>query len=351
LSTYGFKGNKRKSPGGEHMALGTRIIHTGTHDPWWNLALEEYLLNAVNPFQCILYLWQNQNTIVIGRHQNPWRECRCDLFESEGGKLARRLSGGGAVYHDLGNLNFTFVASRQVYDLSRQTEVILDAVRSLGIDAEKSGRNDLTADGRKFSGNAFCFRKNSAFHHGTVLVSADFGKLAKYLQVSKEKMESKGVKSVQSRVVNLSELVPGLTVDDVASALISSFRKAYGSDAPVETEITADDFDMKTIEELYRKYSSWEWRYGEAPQFDLRMENRFPWGGVEICFRLEGGRIKKAYVFSDAMDEEYIGMLPGLFEGCQLSLRKLGEKLRQTASGGREQMAEDLARWLEEKEL
>jgi len=333
------------------MSVSTRIIHTRTYDPWWNLALEEYLLNTVRPFQCILYLWQNQNTIVIGRHQNPWRECKCELFESEGGKLARRLSGGGAVYHDMGNLNFTFIASRQEYDLSKQTDVILDAVRSLGINAEKSGRNDLTADGRKFSGNAFCFRKNSAFHHGTVLVSADFGKLSKYLQVSKEKMESKGVKSVQSRVVNLSELVPGLAIEAVADALIYSFRRAYGSDEQVETEVLLQDSDRQALEALYSKYSSWEWRYGEAPQFDMQLENRFPWGGVEIDLKLEGGRIKKAYVYSDAMDEEYIGMLPRIFEGCELSLRELGRRLKETAADGREQMAEDLANWLQNKEF
>ncbi len=333
------------------MTLSTRIIHTKTFDPWRNLALEEYLLNTVKPFQCILYLWQNQNTIVIGRHQNPWRECKCELFEREGGKLARRLSGGGAVYHDMGNLNFTFIASRQTYDLSKQTDVILDAVKSLGIKAEKNGRNDLTADGRKFSGNAFCFRKNGAFHHGTILVSADFKKLSKYLQVSKEKMESKGVKSVQSRVVNLSEFVPGLTVEDVADALISTYRNAYESKALVETKIMVQGLDRLALEELYSKYSSWEWRYGEAPQFDMQMEKRFPWGGVEIGLKLEGGRIKKAYVYSDAMDEEYIGMLPGLLEGCKMSLRELGKRLRETATDGREHIAMDLAQWLENKEF
>lgn len=333
------------------MTQSTRIIYTKTFDPWWNLALEEYLLNTIKPFQCILYLWQNQNTIVIGRHQNPWRECKCELFESEGGKLARRLSGGGAVYHDMGNLNFTFVASRQTYDASKQTAVILDAVKSLGIEAEKSGRNDLTADGRKFSGNAFCFRKNGAYHHGTVLVSADFGKLSKYLQVSKEKMESKGVKSVQSRVVNLSELVPGLTIEDVADALISSFRNAYGCEAAIETEFNADGSEKIAIEELYSKYSSWEWKYGEAPHFDMQMEKRFVWGEVEIGLKLEGGLIKKASIYSDAMDEEYIGMLPEIFEGCELSYSQLGKRLKETAKDGREQMAEDLAQWFKGKEL
>ncbi len=263
----------------------TRIIRTRTRDPWWNLAVEEYLLDTVEPGQCILYLWQNENTIVIGRNQNPWKECRTELFEFEGGRLARRLSGGGAVYHDNGNLNFTFIANLETYDLDKQVRVILDAVNSLGIKAEISGRNDLTADGRKFSGNAFCFRKNSAFHHGTVLVSADFAKLAKYLQVPDGKMRSKGIQSMQSRVVNLSEFEPTLTIETVAEALIASFRSAYDTTAPVEDAIKEGKAGREALEELYCKYSSWAWRYGEAPKFDVDMETRFSWGGVEIGFK------------------------------------------------------------------
>lgn len=309
------------------MTNSTRIIRTHTNDPWWNLSVEEYLLDRVEPGQCMLYLWQNENTVVIGRNQNPWRECRTELFENEGGKLARRLSGGGAVYHDLGNLNFTFIASSEVYNLEKQVRVILDAVNSLGIKAEMTGRNDLTADGRKFSGNAFCFRKTGAFHHGTVLVNANFQKLSNYLQVSQEKMRSKGVQSVQSRVVNLCELQPSLTIDRMAEALIASFRSAYQSEAPVEETIK----DRAALEELYCKYSSWNWRYGEAPKFDVDMDTRFPWGGLEIGFKLENGLIREASVYSDAMDEEFISRLPGVFKGCTYSSQQLAGKLRELA--------------------
>ncbi|MEI6309433.1 MAG: lipoate--protein ligase, partial [bacterium] len=205
------------------MIQGTRVLRTYSLDPFHNLALEEFLLDDVTGhaaagchaaagYLATLYLWQNENTVVIGKNQNPWRECRLEQLEAEGGKLARRLSGGGAVFHDLGNLNFTFLLPRADYDLSRQLRVILEAARAVGVPAEMSGRNDLTATGRKFSGNAFYLRKETAFHHGTILVNADFQKMSRYLQPSAEKMRAKGVESVRARVVNLSELSPGLGV-------------------------------------------------------------------------------------------------------------------------------------------
>ncbi|HEX2945053.1 MAG TPA: lipoate--protein ligase [Clostridia bacterium] len=310
---------------------GARIIHTSTKDPWWNLAVEEFLLTRVEPGQCILYLWQNQNTVVIGRNQNPWRECRTELLESEGGKLARRLSGGGAVFHDLGNLNFTFIADKKEYNQEKQLETILNAVKALGIEAEKSGRNDLTADGRKFSGNAFYIRGDRAYHHGTILVSADFEKLARYLQVSEDKMKSKGIKSVQSRVVNLTELMPGLTVETTAQALISSFRSIYGCTVPVEYSISDRLENREAIEELYSRYSSWEWRYGETTGFDVELENRFIWGGVQIGLKIENGIISEAKVFSDAMEEAYIEALPGIFEGCPYDSGQLARRLTDAA--------------------
>ncbi len=357
------------------MPNNTRIIHTSSSDPWWNLAVEEYLLERVEPGQCILYLWQNENTVVIGKNQNPWRECRTQLLESEGGKLARRLSGGGAVFHDAGNINFTFIVSKEMYNLDKQLGVILDAVKALGIPAEKSGRNDLTADGRKFSGNAFCFRKDSSYHHGTVLVSANFEKLSKYLQISNEKLNSKGVQSVQSRVVNLSELRQGLTVSDMSDALITAFRAAYESTAKVECCIKDGSESQEVLEELYSKYSSWKWRYGGSPSFDMEISKRFSWGEVQIGFTLEKGIVSKAGIYSDALNEAYIEKLSGIFDGCPFNSGLLAQRLREQAgrdagqrtadwsviAGGMDPglfgmdaqntMTEDLAQWLEEKQF
>lgn len=329
------------------MDITPGFFRTNTLDPWWNLAIEEYLLDNIKKDQCILYLWQNQNTVVIGRNQNPWKECRTELLENEGGKLARRLSGGGAVFHDTGNLNFTFVMGREAYDLDRQLSVILGAVNRLGIAAVKSGRNDLAADERKFSGNAFCFRRNGAYHHGTILVSADMDKLTRYLQVSPEKIRSKGVESVRSRVVNLSEFKPGLTIEETAHAVEEVFSEIYGK----PRHISEDELkDRSALLSLYEKYSSWEWRYGEAPQFDIDMSARFAWGGVEMGIQLENGIISKARVFSDAMDADFFEQLGSALRGRKFHSGDMSRAVRDSINCDEQKViAEDIALWIEQK--
>ena len=284
-----------------------KIIRTKIYDPWMNLAVEEYLLEDIKEGEYILYLWQNENTVVIGKNQNPWSECRSELLEKENGKLARRISGGGAVYHDLGNLNFTFIMRKDTYNIDKQFDVILNSVKSLGINAIKTGRNDIVVNNKKFSGNAFCFKKHSAYHHGTILVSANLNKLTKFLQVSKDKIEAKGIKSVKSRVTNLNEINKDITIDMVSDAIIKAYTKIYGEAEKIYDNI--NHLDSKKLDELYKKYSSWEFRYGEAPKFDITFETRFIWGGVTFGFSLKKGIVEKAKIYSDAMDEQYISQL------------------------------------------
>ena len=169
------------SPGGPTDLVVIRTAHTS---PYENLGLEQYLTGQAAPGQCILYLWQNRPTVVIGRNQNVWAECRPEAMEEDGVLLARRLSGGGAVYHDLGNLNFTFIARSALYSVPRHLEVILKSLSLLGIPGEISGRNDLTVRGRKFSGNAFYRSGDFCCHHGTLLVDADLTAMSRYLCVS-----------------------------------------------------------------------------------------------------------------------------------------------------------------------
>ena len=242
-----------------------KILRGESTDPHYNLAVEQVLLESVEEGECVLYLWRNANTVVIGRNQNAWKECRGTLLYDEGGKLARRLSGGGAVFHDLGNLNFTFLLRQADYDLDRQLSVIEGAVRSLGVDAVRSGRNDILADGKKFSGNAFYKNGVQAYHHGTLLVDVDMDKLSRYLSPSKAKLAAKGVDSARSRVVNLRELVPGLTIAMLIDALEHSFAACYGAEPE---HITEAELDPAAVEALRQRNASWDWLWGRKMPFD-----------------------------------------------------------------------------------
>ncbi len=204
------------------------FVTSTSNNPWFNLAIEEFLVENVKDDEIILYLWQNKDTIVIGSNQNPWKECNVKEIKNDGIKLARRLSGGGAVYHDSGNLNFTFIMGKELYDLEKQLGVILRSVNSFGFNGKFSGRNDMEIDGKKFSGNAYYFGDCSTYHHGTILVNASLSKLSKYLTPSKQKIVSKGVDSVKSRVVNLRSINSDISIEKIKVEIIKSFQECYG---------------------------------------------------------------------------------------------------------------------------
>lgn len=281
--------------------LKSKVIYSNSYDPWFNLALEEYLLTSLTEDEVILYLWQNQNTVVIGNNQNSWKECRIDELNSDGGKLARRLSGGGAVFHDLGNLNFTFLASKDNFNINKQLHVILNALKTFNINAEFSGRNDIEVIGKKFSGNAFYYGDKGNYHHGTLLVDVNMSKLSKYLNVSESKIKSKGIDSVKARVINLKEINPLLTIEDLKTALVRSFREVYW----VDPEEYVVDEGTGEIKELYEKYSSWNWIYGESPEFDVEYEDRFSFGNAQLCLKVNNGTITQCKVFTDALDTTF----------------------------------------------
>lgn len=299
------------------------FIKTKSHDPWHNLALEEYLAGLIGPGDVMLYLWRNDRTVVIGRNQNALRECRCALLEAEGGRLSRRKTGGGAVYQDLGNLCFTFLASPEVYDQTKQFSVIALACRLLGIETILSGRNDiLTADGLKFSGNAFSHTAACSIHHGTLMVDVDTERMKRYLTPSEDKLKAKGIRSVQSRVVNLRALKPELTMAELEETLQEAFRRIYrcGSEdtgpPPVSSVILSeDDLDQARIRELSEQYASWEWRYGKSPDCEETWRTRFDWGGVEVWFSLHKLRIERIRIYSDALDPKLPGRLEKLLTG------------------------------------
>ena len=269
------------------------VVTGDSTDPYKNLALENWLLDHVAADEVILYLWQNQHTVVIGKNQNAWKECNISTLEADGGRLARRLSGGGAVYHDLGNLNFTFVAQKDHYDVVKQHDVILKALLSLGIQAEKSGRNDILVDGRKVSGNAFYEHMGRCYHHGTLLMQVDGEKMARYLNVAKDKLASKGVASVKSRVLNLVEVLPTLDADTLKAALVQAFAEVYGG-TPENLSLAAVDSDeWQTLE---ARYSAWDWNFGRRFRFDRAIGERFPWGRVDIQMQIDRGHITDVQV-------------------------------------------------------
>ena len=301
-----------------------KLYESNSFDPYLNLATEQYLMETVEEDACILFLWQNQNTVVIGKNQNAWKECRTTLLNEEGGVLARRLSGGGAVFHDLGNLNFTFLVPQAEYDLDRQFAVIAEAVSLLGLQAERSGRNDVLIQGRKFSGNAFFKHDGKAYHHGTLLVDVDMDKLGRYLNPSKAKLQAKGVDSVRSRVVNLTELNPQITVASMKEAMAKAFAKVY--DKPLSV-ITDRDFDRDAIEALRQRNASWEWNFGQKLPFSAECEERFIWGGVQIQLSVESGIVQDVRVYSDAMDWSLAPALEQALRGCRFCREDLRARI------------------------
>ncbi len=323
-----------------------RIFESGGFDPYTNLAIEQRLLETVGRDECILYLWQNQNTVVIGRNQNPWAECRVSVLEAEGGKLARRLSGGGAVFHDLGNLNFTFLMATENYDLSRQLQVIQKACSYAGIEAVASGRNDLLADGRKFSGNAFYHSKGKSYHHGTILIDVDGSKLQRYLSPPKAKLEAKGVSSVRSRVVNLIQLQPNLTCPQMKQYMAAAFGAVYGG-KPEPVCLSAED--QAVIEGYRRENTNWQLLFGKPLPFSFGCESHFPWGHVQLQLQAASGIITAVTVYSDAMDWSLSEQLQQALTGCPFHLGAMQDAIRASLSDP--VISKDLCDLLKQQEI
>ncbi len=295
------------------MSHNIRVFIADTFDPWFNLATEDWIFNDMDPETKVLFLWRNQNTVVIGRFQNPWTECNVDLMEKDEIKLARRQSGGGAVFHDLGNTNFTFMSSKTGNKKEDNNEIIINALKRFDIEAEASGRNDIVVnfdDGpRKFSGSAFKQKKDRAFHHGTLLIDADLTKLGNYLNPNKKKLESKGIKSVRARVTNLKDINPEIKHDSLCQAIIEEFFNFYESKC--EIEYLDHDFLQKqpALNEYYNKLKAWEWRFGETPKFSHYFDERFEWGGVEVHLDSHKGMIKEVKIYTDCLFPDAIAEL------------------------------------------
>ncbi len=325
-------------------------IESGSFNAFENLALEELLLERCAPGECILYLWQNARTVVLGRNQNAWRECLTERLAEDGGVVARRLSGGGAVFHDLGNLNFTFVARRDDYSVERQLAVIQRALQALGVPAEKSGRNDLVAGGRKFSGNAFYEAGEACFHHGTLMVNVEVADLSRYLSVSRAKLAAKGVASVESRVANLVEFAPGLTVGALKLALRAAFEEEYGLRAE---ELAVANFCADDLAARAARFASWDWVFGRKLAFQNEFSQRFEWGEFTLELAVGAGKVEDAAVYSDALDLGSLSALPHQLRGMKFGRAALLDALERLPKNSPldEKQAADLRKWFTNLEL
>lgn len=342
------------------MSSRLRILIANTHDPYFNLATEDWIFRDMSLDSKVLYIWRNANTIVIGRGQNAWSECDLAATERDQVTIARRHSGGGAVFQDLGNTCFTFMTPRQA-DLTpkelyaRNNEILVGALRSLGIKAQASGRNDLVVEHQgevyKISGSAFKESPDRVFHHGTMLLHVDLTRLGRYLTPNQKKLQAKGIKSVAARVKNLVELKPDLEHDLFSRALIAEFQTYYGAGAEIEE---LDHGTLQAIPSLAAYYDtlrSWDWIYGKSPAFEHHMTERFAWGLVELHLDTQKGYIQAAKMYSDSLDAELAEEVPRHLVGRPYSREGL-EEAKRAHLAQRPDSAETVAQlygWIQEQ--
>ena len=292
------------------------LIIGNQYNPHLNLAVESFLLNQGDNDSVTMFLWKNEQTVVYGYNQNPFTECNVDLLLSEGGHAARRRTGGGAVYHDLGNLNFSFVANKNLYDVHKQMNVIKTALGYFGLKTEVSGRNDILFEGRKFSGNAFGIYKDRRLHHGTILIKTDGDKLAKYLKVNPAKLQKHGVKSVASRIINLSE-VADITSDSIIPYLSRAFEEVYEAKAEI---IDFNDLLTDKVLETRNLFASDDYLFGKWRNFHAKKSAQFSWGLVELDMHVneEKGIIESVSIASDGLEPERIEETERILTGASI---------------------------------
>jgi lipoate---protein ligase len=275
------------------------IDNKGITDPRINLAIEEYALKNLDINDTYLLFYINEPSIIIGKNQNSVEEINTEYVESNGIHVVRRLSGGGAVYHDLGNLNYSFITKDDgdsFHNFRKFTEPVIAALKQMGVNAELSGRNDILAEGRKISGNAQFSTRGRMFTHGTLLFNSEMEHIVSALRVKKDKIESKGIKSVRSRVANISEFLSEImTIEEFRSALL---KFIFQGQEVTEYVLTEDDW--ANIHQLSKeRYQNWDWNYGKSPKFNLQHSHRFPVGQIDVRLDVDKGVIENCKIYGD----------------------------------------------------
>ncbi|KAM9993431.1 hypothetical protein ACTFIZ_011394 [Dictyostelium cf. discoideum] len=323
-TTTGNENNKKKS---------IKIYKSTTNNALFNIATEDWLFKEFDLNKQTLYLWRNSPTVVIGRYQNPYKECHLQRMEEDNVVLARRYSGGGAVYHDLGNTNFTFLSPTADYSKDRNTNIIINSLSSIGISPpiEASGRNDIIVQGKKVSGSAYKQSGPRSFHHGTIMINVNLDSLQKYLNPNKDKLKSKGITSVISRVLNMKTILPTMDHEMVCDSVIKEFCKMYGNDNVEVEELTVSDLErIPSLKETYETLQKWDWRFGNSPEFEHQFEKRFDWGTIDINMNVTKSIIEKVKIYSDSLNPTMIEVLSNNLLGMKYNEEGISIAIERT---------------------
>lgn len=304
-----------------------RYIESHSNDAFYNMALEQYVFDELPKDEEYFMLWQNANAIVVGRYQNTNEELNAEYVKDNEIQVVRRLSGGGAMYQDLGNLNFTFVVNQNKVsgiDFTMFTDTIVEALSQIGLNAENNSRNDITIDNKKFSGNSQYIKKGRVMHHGTILFNSNLNVIGNALQVSKDKYESKGIKSVRSRVTNIYPYLENeVTVLEFKNILLQNLFK----NQILPYELT--NKDNEKIEKLAKiKYETWEWNYGKSPFFNLVKERKFNMGKIKAYLEVDKGIIKNINLYGDFFGNGDIKEVEDSLKGIRYHEESIKEALK-----------------------
>ncbi len=306
-----------------------RVIINSNTDPRFNLALEERLLKEAR--EEIFMLWQNKSSVIVGRNQNTAAEVDTEKSRALGVEIVRRETGGGSVYHDLGNLNYSFISndSNSFLDFQRFATPVLETLKKLGVPAELSGRNDLLIDGKKFSGNAQRVYKNRLLHHGTLLFDTDLSVLSTLLTVDPDKIHSKGISSVKSRVTNILPYLSEIITIDTFAKLITDCVLCTIDGAEI-SPLTEDEISAAKQLKI-DKYDTWEWNFGFAPPYNFHKKSRFPIGTIEVFLDVRDGSIINAKIYGDFFGTGDIADLEQNLVGLKHRHEELDELFSETA--------------------